>query len=371
MSTYPLLTPHPLVTYHVTDAVTAQRTMPDKSVHTVMTSPPFYGQRDYKVKGQIGREPTLDEYINKLVELFSETRRVLRDDGTFWFEMGDGYVRGGKFLNKKNTRFAEGNLVGLPWMIAFALRDAGWLVRSENLWWRPNALPEAVHNRPARDHSTVFMLTKQPRYYYDSIAVMVPASANTHPRGKGMHRKMAEAGSGIRANGSFQAAVNGHVDERNLRTVWKIPTVQVHDDHDSTFAPDVARPAVLAGTSAHGCCSNCGAPYTRDAERVSENGEVGWVTHGWKSACTCALDGQPYPVVPCTVLDVFGGSGTTGIVAAAHGRCAVLVELNPDTAKKGAKRVKRELDGMPTPRPRKGNETSARTQPTLFSMEEP
>lgn len=317
-------------------------TLPDESVQCVVTSPPYWGLRDYGVPGQIGLEPTVEEFIEKLVAVFREVRRVLKSDGTAWVNMGDCYAGGGNggggsfakegihaarpgtgkiVPSRTGNRGAGGalkakDLVGQPWMLAFALRDDGWYLRRDIIWHKPNPMPESCTDRPTTAHEYLFLLTKSPTYYYDAAAVKEPVTGGAHGRGRGVNPKCAgwKDGPGShsaidhakpggsykgsvpgrkdgpgqdrrskqpRQNESFSAAVNGLVEMRNKRSVWSIPTAPYKESHFATFPPDLVKPCVLAG---------------------SRPGDV--------------------------VLDPFGGSGTTGMVALELGRRAILIELN-------------------------------------------
>ena len=182
------------------DAMEVLATMPDASVHCCVTSPPYWGLRNYGVDGAYGLEPTLDEYLDRMVEVFREVRRVLRDDGTLWLNCGDAYASGGKgfrpgsgraddLVREDSPRNRNGGLVpdglkpkdliGLPWRMAFALQDDGWWLRSDIIWAKPNPMPESVTDRPTSAHEHVFLLTKQARYYYDADAVREPAKSAT------------------------------------------------------------------------------------------------------------------------------------------------------------------------------------------------
>lgn len=207
------------------DAVLALQRLPSASVQCVVTSPPYWGLRDYGIDGQIGLENNLQQYINKLVSVFAEAKRILRDDGVFWLNIGDGYTsgnRGYRAPDKKNPARAmsvrpdtpEGlkskDLLGIPWRLALALQADGWYLRSDIVWNKPNAMPESVKDRPTRSHEYVFMLTKNERYYYDYQA--------------------------IKENG------------RNKRTVWNINTVPFSKAHFATFPPSLIEPCILAST---------------------------------------------------------------------------------------------------------------------------
>src|SRR5690606_18145495 len=227
------------------DVIETLRTLPDRIVHTCVTSPPYWGLRDYGVPGQIGLESTPEEYVKKMVEVFREVRRVLRDDGTLWLNLGDSYAGSGKGPSGKsagvhatkdgrqtmNNRVVPyglkpKDLVGIPWRVAFALQADGWYLRSDIIWHKPNAMPESVKDRPIKAHEYIFLLSKSPRYYYDADAIREPFSKNSHPNFKG--GKFGRSDSGIKAGvigGSFERASCGrHPKGRNKRTVWSIPT---------------------------------------------------------------------------------------------------------------------------------------------------
>lgn len=214
---------------HFGDCLETLRRMPDGMVNTCVTSPPYFGLRDYWHPEQIGLEKTPDEFIAKMVAVFREVRRVLTDDGTLWLNIGDGYTsgnRGYRAPDKKNPARAmdvrpdtpEGlkpkDLIGIPWRLAFALQDDGWYLRSDIVWNKPNAMPESVKDRPARSHEFLFMLTKSEKYYYDWQAVREPAD-----------------GGGL----------------RNRRSVWHVNTRPFAGAHFATFPPELIEPCILAG----------------------------------------------------------------------------------------------------------------------------
>jgi len=212
------------------DALQVLRHLPTASVQCVVTSPPYWGLRDYGIEGQIGLEESLPQFINRLVAVFAELRRVLKDDGVLWLNIGDGYTsgnRGYRAPDKKNPARAmsvrpdtpEGlkpkDLMGIPWRLAFALQDDGWYLRSDIVWEKPNAMPESVKDRPSRSHEFMFMLTKSERYFYDYEAAREPA-----------------------ANGS----------RRNRRTVWKVHTQATEHAHYAVFPPALVEPCILSST---------------------------------------------------------------------------------------------------------------------------
>jgi site-specific DNA-methyltransferase (cytosine-N4-specific) len=209
------------------DAAAVLTQLPDSFFQCAMTSPPYWGLRDYGVDGQIGAEDDPDEYVGNLVAVFEQVRRVLREDGTFWLNIGDSFTsgnRGYRAPDKKNPiramsyrpRTPKGlkpkDLVGIPWRLAFALQGAGWYLRTDIIWEKPNAMPESVKDRPTRSHEYIFLLSKSQRYFYDPDAV---------------------------------AEANG----RNRRTVWSIPTESFPGAHFATFPPALVEPCVLAGSA--------------------------------------------------------------------------------------------------------------------------
>jgi site-specific DNA-methyltransferase (adenine-specific) len=284
------------------------KTLPEQSVNTCVTSPPYFGLRDYGHEGQMGVEPTPDEFVAALVEVFREVRRVLRDDGTVWLNLGDSYaanrsyqVSDGKhqshdFGKSNASRVPQGlkqkDLIGIPWRVAFALQADGWYLRQDIIWHKPNPMPESVTDRCTKSHEYIFMLSKSPKYYYDHEAVKEPA-VSTHSSGNGFKRDAREsyknADGSSRGNESQWSDVGG---KRNRRSVWTVPTKPYKGAHFATFPPALIEPCILAG---------------------------------------CPEGG--------TVLDPFGGSGTTAGVAVSNGRNAVICELNPEYVELIAERV--------------------------------
>lgn len=208
------------------DALTKLKQLPDASVQCIITSPPYWGLRDYDHPGQIGLEHTLTQFIDRLVSVFQETRRVLKDDGIFWLNIGDGYTSGNRASrssDRKNPARAMDirpqtpkglkpkDMLGIPWRLAFALQDDGWYMRSDVIWHKPNAMPESVKDRPTRAHEYLFMFTKSERYYYNRMAVLGPNS-------------------------------------RNARSVWEVPTRAFSGAHFATFPQKLVEPCILAST---------------------------------------------------------------------------------------------------------------------------
>lgn len=374
--------------------------MPDASVQCVVTSPPYYGLRDYgtakwvggdlncdhnpqrpdggdraerslplgrggiyreicmkcgatRIDDQIGLEQTPEAYVENCVAVFREVYRVLKDDGTLWLNLGDSYAGSGKGPEggaiaqpSKGVRIGSvhgesghtsgvkppqgmkaKDLMGIPWMVAFALRADGWYLRSEIIWYKPNPMPESVKDRPTKAHENIFLLSKSARYYYDADAILEPVTGTTHMRvsqnvakqvgsiranGGGKTNgpmkavirtpKQQPSGSGIKNNDSYSNAVVLPVENRNKRSVWTVTTKPYKEAHFATFPPDLIEPCILAG---------------------SKPGD--------------------------TILDPFNGSGTTGAVAVKHHRNYIGCELNPKYIKLTNRRL-------------------ARVQPVLFTL---
>lgn len=241
------------------------RTLPDASVHCVVTSPPYFRQRDYADERQIGWEQTPEQYIREIIDAIRLARNVLRDDGTLWLNLGDS--RSGK------------SLIGIPWRVALALIADGWTLRQDIIWHKTRPLPDGATDRPSVSHEYLFMFSRSTRYYYDADAVMEPTSPNSHGGRK------ANAGAKARASGHHDRASLGMVREdgrRNRRTVWSIAGTPFPGTHCAPFPIELVEPCILAG---------------------------------------CPIGG--------TVLDPFGGAGTTGVTADRLQRNAILIELNP------------------------------------------
>lgn len=316
----------------VGDCIEMMRTLPDKSVHTCVTSPPYFALRDYGVDGQIGLEASPREFIDRLVLVFREVHRVLRDDGTLWVNMGDSYATGGRggggsYMAERGDGAWQGkgqasgwrsapvgwkhkDLMGIPWRLAFALQDDGWYLRQDIIWHKPNPMPESVRDRCTKAHEYVFLLSKSPKYFYDFEVIKEPAicgatgraatfdrsgnavSEHVIPGQKyAQHRTRPSAPKGSFKGKTEAMAATGQnafravVEMRNRRSVWSIATTPYKGAHFATFPPDLIRPCILAGAPRGGL-----------------------------------------------VLDPFGGAGTTALVAMQEGRRSVLCELNPEYA---------------------------------------
>ena len=298
------------------------RRLPDVSVQCCVTSPPYFGLRDYGVAGQIGLEPTPDDFVAEMVAVFREVRRVLRDDGTLWLNLGDSYastVKGSGGAGKsglgpnrdphRHQKFEprrfdmQGlkpkDLIGIPWRVAFALQADGWYLRSDIIWHKPNPTPESVTDRPTSAHEHVFLLSKSARYFFDADAVRVPYARDwdennggSCAQGKGDAQRVAERGKAGTHSGAYPMPDKGGA---NIRNVWTVATQPFSGAHFATFPPALIEPCIKAG---------------------SRPGD--------------------------TVLDPFGGAGTTGLAADRLHRHAVLIELNPEYAAMAERRIARE-----------------------------
>lgn len=291
------------------DALTELRKIDSKIAQTCITSPPYFGLRNYGVEGQIGLEASPEEYVAKIVEVFREVRRVLRDDGTLWLNLGDSYAAGGngghgvkQFSNRGTRVFAgrpkkapEGlkpkDLVGIPWRVAFALQADGWYLRQDIIWHKPNPMPESVTDRCTKAHEYIFLLSKAPKYYFDNEAIKVPPAEGTIRRGpvsfggeKGRNYKPDKHDPNYRCGneqwGRAYEYSNGAV---NKRSVWTVANKPFKGAHFATFPSGLVETCILAGSS---------------------GGDI--------------------------VLDPFMGAGTTGLVAVQTAREFIGIELNPD-----------------------------------------
>lgn len=399
------------------DCLEVMKGWPDGCVHCVVTSPPYWGLRDYGIepsvwddgwRGCYGLEPTPELFVEHTVTIFREVRRVMRDDGALWLNLGDSYASGkgtcynpgggesslGNATNPGKNKKANGvypldrgnistlresglkpkDLVGIPWRVAFALQADGWYLRQDIIWHKPNPMPESVTDRCTKAHEYIFLLSKSARYYFDSKAIAEVAAKTGTPG-------HLQSGNGPGRFRNGEALSWDHCLGRNKRSVWTVPTAPFKEAHFATFPPELVRPCILAGTSQKGCCPQCGAPWervmskTRTATRPGANTKIkvpgGWdvapgshgtihregrteatyrdtsevgnrdpgrhvtesTTISWQPTCECGVSNGEYlrslDPVPCVVFDPFGGSGTTGMVAAQEKRNYVMIERNP------------------------------------------
>jgi DNA modification methylase len=417
--------------------------MPEKSVQCCITSPPYFGLRDYKTAKWEGGDPNCDHiesrgasekntlggtgvprpqtgaasvgqtmqykyeckkcgairqdmqigleplhdclawarqeppcggcYVCTMRAVFGAVWRVLRDDGTLWLNLGDSYARDpkkGRSGSGKNvdycgtdensstrgcdTKLRNGNLIGIPWRVALALQADGWVLRSEIIWHKRTAMPESVKNRCTKAHEQVFMFAKGPGYYYDAVAIQEEFADERmgNPNGGGNYAKNCPHPDGVKAQSGLEKGVwneDGLVTGKNKRSVWSITSAGEKAAHFAPFPPKLIEPMILAGTSEHGCCAQCGTPYRRLVEReqltrerpneyVKRTGEEGTgnscantvagvsiKTVGWQAGCACNA-----AIVPCVILDPFLGSGTSVAEALKHHRRGIGCELNPE-----------------------------------------
>ena len=287
------------------------RNLPDSSIDCCITSPPYFGLRDYGVSGQIGLEETPEAYIAQLVEIFAEVKRILKPKGTLWLVIGDSYAgsgRGKSNVNKKGIQpkasyvgdfikpyrlegYKNKDLIGIPWMLAFALRKHGWYLRQDIIWHKPNPMPESIKDRCTKSHEHIFLLTKSAKYYFDCEAIQTDTMGTAHDKTKRKGRKTQPTTfiNGIRLSG-------GYFPKANKRDVWTVCTAPEKEAHFACFPQALIVDCIKAG---------------------------------------CPTDG--------IILDPFMGSGTTAIVARKLNRKYVGFELNPKYMKIANAKMKREL----------------------------
>lgn len=302
------------------DALNVLQQLPDNYIDCCITSPPYYRLRDYGTEGQLGLEESPQEYIDKMVKIFGEVRRVLKDDGTLWLNIGDSYATSSGPQPPSNTRNRHGHtakkvpegykrkdLIGIPWLLAFALRADGWYLRQDIVWYKPNAMPESVKDRCTKSHEYLFLLAKSPRYYFDAEAISEPIAGSSTKR----YLQNIEAQKGSdrqpgKANGAMKAALPRFGGEkygedgtaetrtksgklyiptlrRNKRDVWSISVARFKGAHFATFPEKLIEPCILAGSRPGGI-----------------------------------------------ILDPFLGSGTTAAVAKKYGRECIGIDINPE-----------------------------------------
>jgi DNA modification methylase len=340
-------------------------------VHCVVTSPPYWSQRDYGIDNQIGLEKSPQEYTNIMVEIFREVWRVLRDDGSLWLNIGDTYnssgvgknpggfqgerMRRNPDLDKSKIRqdtkkvykgLKPKDLVGIPWRLALALQNNGWYLRRDIIWHKTNPMPESAKDRPTTAHEYIFLLTKKPHYYYDYIAVMEDRITKEEPLRDRSKESYNQSYHGGRFSGGKRKFDYGN-GKRNRRSVWTISLQPYKGAHFATFPEKLVIPCIEAGTSEYGVCPKCAAPWKRIVETKGGTGkswhnhekdmvygqrgdpmpkEHGTLTAGWGPTCNCGIN----ETVPAIVFDPFIGSGTTILAANNLGRKGIGIDLSSD-----------------------------------------
>ena len=265
----------------------ALKKLPDNIVQTIITSPPYYDQRDYHTDEQIGNEKSPEQYINRLIEVFDQAKRVLKEDGTLWLNLGDKYI--------------DGNLAGLPWKLALSLKERGWILRSDIIWYKPNAMPSSVKNRPTTDHEYIFLFAKSSKYYYDADSIREPhVTFSEKSKMKGGRNHLGKAGGTpeLGKNGGNSNLHKGRWDQafhpkgRNKRTVWEVPLSKFRDAHFAVFPEQLIEPCILSGSPEGGI-----------------------------------------------ILDPFFGAGTVGLVSINKGRKFIGIDINHQYCEIAAKRI--------------------------------
>lgn len=402
------------------EAIKRLKELPDESVHCVVTSPPYWNLRNYEGHPeQLGLEKTPSEYINKLVNILEEVRRVLRKDGVLWLVISDTFISSGRGHHTPKQRSNKGtegikdicvkptedlkpkDMAAVPWKVAIALQEKGWWLRSdvveevelycpcgcghvleERIWrysqdrdliWRKiNPMPSSATDRPTKNHEYIFLLSKSKNYFYDHYAVMEPVSESTVGRKpvdfggeKGRNYTPSKEDPNYRGGKEQWGRTFDYTESckygRNKRSVWTTSLYGYKEAHFATYPPSLITPCVLAGTSARGCCPKCGAPWKRIVKKenpiicswapgsrkrhLESKGRHGATSAfntdtifeskavGWEPTCGCGED-----PIPCTVLDPFSGSGTTGEVALKHNRSYIGIDLVPEYIKLQKKR---------------------------------
>ena len=408
---------------YTSEALKGLKKLLNKSVHCCVTSPPYWGLRDYGVAGQLGLEATPEEFVDKIVQIFTEVKRVLRDDGTLWLNLGDSYGGSGKgaathpesnefykqrtntgthnitIHNYKSDKIKPKDLIGVPWMVAFALRNAGWYLRQDIIWSKPNPMPESIKDRCIKAHEYIFLLSKSKKYYFDAEAIKTDtknpiddqkriverqkdSNKNTPDEIRNGIRVRKPAGwqSGSGSHGSFHddgrakelEYADGLYIKANKRSVWTVNTKGYKEAHFATYPEKLIVDCIKAGSSEYGCCSNCKTPYIRiidkklvptkkasynskvderdfaadkldqGSNRMKDGHKPGWAyeskTLKWLPNCNCNAS-----IEPCVVLDPFMGSGTTAVVARKLNRNYIGFEINPEYIEIAENRLSKEL----------------------------
>jgi len=296
------------------DCIESMKTLPDSIINTTITSPPYYGLRDYGEDGQIGQEETPQQYIDKMVEVFSQVKRITRDDGSLWLNLGDSYAGSGgngykqgiqttnpvtngdvdvdlrSKMKRKDVGFKKKDLMGIPWRVAMALQEDGWYLRQDIIWHKPNPMPESVTDRCTKSHEYIFLLTKNPDYFFDYESIRERSVSKMDRQ----HLSPIGGKKDPRKPGSYSGNAPENDGFRNKRSVWSVPITSKNYDgaHFAVYPEELIKPCILAGAPADGI-----------------------------------------------VFDPFFGAGTTGVVAVKHGRKYIGCELNPEYIEIAKKRL--------------------------------
>lgn len=367
--------------------------LPTNFLDMIVTSPPYYNLRDYGHESQMGLEQTPEDYVAAMVQLFADLRPALKDTGTLWINIGDTYATTGgartgpqamhascRKYGKAHTselqrrrnhslyeKIKQKDLIGIPWMLAFALRADGWYLRQDIIWNKPNPMPESVADRCTKSHEYIFLLSKSEKYYFDNEAIKEAATS-----ADGSHQTKAKGEfEGKNKFNTGNEAFRSIVTRRNKRSVWTVATKPFNGAHFAVYPHELIAPCIMAGTSDKGNCKTCGGPWERILEPVINVGHTGQTetaydeqstsgrlaklrqaaremgmeytsekkTVGWRPTCSC-VENEPAPAL---VFDPFMGSGTTASVAKSLGRNYLGCELNPDFLKVCEERLRKEL----------------------------
>jgi DNA modification methylase len=408
------------------------KNLPDNCIDTCVTSPPYWGLRDYGTDavtwpeisytifglniyvpswtGHLGLEPNPEMFVSHIVLIFREVKRVLKPSATLWLNFGDSYSAASKNrsleqalakstlegrknvnilnqINKITSNLKPKDLVGIPWMVAFALRDDGWYLRQDIIWNKKNHMPESVSDRCTKSHEYLFLLSKSLNYYFDQFAIRETASNNTHARQSraknGQKSNPDDKKNGIRPpkaigipagiiknNESFNLSLSELVNYKNKRSVWTVGSEAFPEAHFATYPKLLITDCIKAGSSEYGCCSVCGKPYERilkpseDYEKYLGKGFTNhnkqldsvnnyqeqlrgnprpkicadYETEGWKKPCKCNSE-----IIPTIIMDPFSGAGTTAIVSRILNRNFIAFELKPEYIDMSNRRMIKEL----------------------------
>ena len=259
---------------HTGDCLEVLKTLKSENVNCCVTSPPYFRLRDYGHPDQIGLEDSVDEFVKKLIEVFKEVKRVLKDDGTLWLNLGDSFTS----ANQSKTYFHNKNILGIPWKVAFALQNDGWILRQDIIWHKTNPMPESVQDRCTKSHEYIFLLSKSPKYFYDHEVIKEPCISKDNYKRDRINTRLNQ----VPGRSKMQGLTKNNYVKKNKRSVWSIPNKPYKGAHFAVFPEELIRPCIKAG--------------------CPENG---------------------------TVLDPFCGSGTTGLVARQENKNFIGIELNP------------------------------------------